>query len=294
MTVNDCFRILELPRTAGIDELKFAYRTMAKKYHPDRKGGDSRKFTRLHEAYEFLLDYGPFKSGFTARTVNPSAGETGGRTAEEKKRREEELYRRRQAEMRRKEEERESERRAAEEKKKQDIRESVRRAAEERKRRQEAMERERRKADAKGRRDKEEKLRKDADRLKNPVHLARLAGEVLSGNKPDRDKLKAIETLVSLKRKSAYPYLKKGFYNSSEKVTAASIRAVGLLQIVQAGPELTSLMCSGSPLIRKAVLDAVSSFRNPSLFRSIIELGLSDRDKSLQAQAEQIRSRFNG
>ncbi|MBB6481932.1 J domain-containing protein [Spirochaeta isovalerica] len=281
MTVNDCFRILELPRTAGLDDLKFAYRTMAKKYHPDRKGGDSRKFTRLHEAYELLLDYGPFKSGYALKTNYSPFRETERKEWEERKKKEEEDAAHRAAE--------EIRRRTADARKRREAEESRRRAAEDRKKRE--AERNRRRA-------AEERIKQAAEEARHsghqsdPVHQARLAGEILQGKKSDREKLKAIDNLISLKRKSVYPYLKNGFYNSSDKVTAASIRAVGALQIVQAGPELSSLMCSGSTAIRRAVLDAVASFRNPRPFSSIIEMGLNDRDKNLRAQSELLRSRI--
>ena len=38
-------------KTAGQEEIRKAYRTLAKEYHPD-KGGDEEKFKELHEAYE--------------------------------------------------------------------------------------------------------------------------------------------------------------------------------------------------------------------------------------------------
>jgi len=269
MTVRDCFRILDLPNNAGIDDLKFAYRNMAKKYHPDRKGGDSRKFTRLHEAYTLLLDYGPIKRGCNVQQPDFSDMVEAERRA---------------AEERRKKEERDAARRAAEEKRKRENEEKLRRAAEDRKFREAQKERQREAAEAK----------RESERRNSPIHQARLAGEVLSGSASDREKLKAIENLVALKRKSVYPYLKKGFYSSSEKIVSASIRAVGQLQIVQAGPELTSLMCSGSPVIRKAVLDSVSSFRNTAPFKGIVELGLTDRDAILRNQALILRSRIHG
>lgn len=258
MTVNDCFRILELPHNAGLDDLKFAYRNKAKEYHPDHKGGDCRKFTLLHEAYTLLLDYDPIKNPRSARDQDFTVKKDTDHSYEE--------------ERRRGKARREMERKAAEAKARYERRERDR---------QEALRKSRRAAEAERRK-------------KSPVHQARILGDILSSNKPVREKLKAIDSLVALKRKSAYPYLKKGFYNKSEKVVIAAIEAVGKLRIVQAGPELTSLMCSGSPQIRIAVLKAVSEFEKPVVFRDIIEMGLADREKTIVRQSVILRSRFNG
>lgn len=276
MTVYDCFRILELPRNAGLEELRFAYRDKAKKYHPDRKGGDSRQFTRLHEAYTFLLDYGPFKRG----SLNE------GKTGQEARTRqaEREAYRRAEEERKRREERMEKARRAAEEKMAREKLQRQKREAE-RKARIRAEEAE------KARAAKEKQKRAESQ---TPAHRARLAGEILSGTGSDREKLKAVDTLVSLKRKSVYPYLKKGLYSNSERVVIASIDAIGTLKIIQAGPELSSLICSGSPGIRRAVLGAVESFPNLKPYAGIIRMALSDGKISIRQKAEELRGRLNG
>ena len=56
------YKILEIEKTATIDEIKKAYRKMAKKYHPDRvihlgkehQEGAEEKFRQVQEAYETL------------------------------------------------------------------------------------------------------------------------------------------------------------------------------------------------------------------------------------------------
>jgi DnaJ like chaperone protein len=59
---DSAYKILEIERTATIPEIKTAYRTMVKKYHPDKlqhmdeahqKGGEE-KFKKVQEAYEQL------------------------------------------------------------------------------------------------------------------------------------------------------------------------------------------------------------------------------------------------
>ncbi|HEY5686694.1 MAG TPA: TerB family tellurite resistance protein [Yeosuana sp.] len=59
---DNAYKILEIDKTASNDEIKKAYRTMAKKYHPDKvihlgkehQPGAEEKFRRVQEAYEQL------------------------------------------------------------------------------------------------------------------------------------------------------------------------------------------------------------------------------------------------
>jgi len=53
---NDKFyNLLEVPKTANLNEIKKAYRKMAVMHHPD-KGGDEAKFKEISRAYEVLSD----------------------------------------------------------------------------------------------------------------------------------------------------------------------------------------------------------------------------------------------
>ena len=49
----DYYKTLGVPRTATADEIKKAFRKLARKHHPDA-GGDEAKFKELNEAYEVL------------------------------------------------------------------------------------------------------------------------------------------------------------------------------------------------------------------------------------------------
>ena len=59
-SADNAYKILEIDKTATDDEIKKAYRTMAKKYHPDRvntqdeaiKKGAEEKFKEVQRAYE--------------------------------------------------------------------------------------------------------------------------------------------------------------------------------------------------------------------------------------------------
>jgi curved DNA-binding protein len=56
---RDLYDVLGVPRTASADEVKTAYRTLAKKYHPDRNPGDKaaeEKFKEVTAAADVLTD----------------------------------------------------------------------------------------------------------------------------------------------------------------------------------------------------------------------------------------------
>ena len=52
----DHYQTLDVPRDATPDDLKKAYRKKAMKHHPDKKGGNVKKFQALSLAYETLSD----------------------------------------------------------------------------------------------------------------------------------------------------------------------------------------------------------------------------------------------
>lgn len=67
---KDYYDILGVSKNASFDEIKKAYRKLAARYHPDKKGGDEEKFKEINEAYQVLSNekkraqYDRFGSGF--------------------------------------------------------------------------------------------------------------------------------------------------------------------------------------------------------------------------------------
>jgi len=53
---KDYYKILGVNRNASKDEIKQAYRRLAHQYHPDKTGGDDKKFKEINEAYSVLSD----------------------------------------------------------------------------------------------------------------------------------------------------------------------------------------------------------------------------------------------
>ena len=59
MQYKDYYKTLGVEKSATADEIKKAYRTLVKKYHPDKNQGDKKaedKFKEVSEAYEVLGD----------------------------------------------------------------------------------------------------------------------------------------------------------------------------------------------------------------------------------------------
>ena len=66
--VTNPYKILDIPETATDEEVKSAYRKLAKKYHPDKyvdsplKDVADEKMKEINEAYEILSDENKRKS----------------------------------------------------------------------------------------------------------------------------------------------------------------------------------------------------------------------------------------
>lgn len=56
LRMKDFYEILGVSRQATEEDIKKAFRALAHKYHPDKKGGDEQKFKEVSEAYAVLSD----------------------------------------------------------------------------------------------------------------------------------------------------------------------------------------------------------------------------------------------
>jgi len=54
--MKNYYELLGIAKTATEEEIKSAFRKLAHKYHPDKKGGDEKKFKEVSEAYSVLSD----------------------------------------------------------------------------------------------------------------------------------------------------------------------------------------------------------------------------------------------
>ena len=78
--MNDPWAVLGVTRASSDDEIKQAYRRLAKQHHPDRPGGDETKFKQVNEAYDIIKNGGPEQqqqqapNGFNFNSRNPFEG----------------------------------------------------------------------------------------------------------------------------------------------------------------------------------------------------------------------------
>ena len=81
---KDYYNILGVEKNASKDEIKKAFYKLAQKHHPDKKGGDEKKFKEANEAYQTLSDdgkrakYDQYGPGFENMQGGGYQGQQGG------------------------------------------------------------------------------------------------------------------------------------------------------------------------------------------------------------------------
>lgn len=55
--IHEALETLGLPPLVTREEIKKRYRQLARRHHPDRKGGDASEMERLNRAYALLMEY---------------------------------------------------------------------------------------------------------------------------------------------------------------------------------------------------------------------------------------------
>src|SRR5437660_7269281 len=78
---RDYYETLGVKRNASENEIKSAYRKLARQFHPDRNPGDKQaetKFKEVQEAYDVLSDKNKRAQYDRFGTAGPRGGEAGG------------------------------------------------------------------------------------------------------------------------------------------------------------------------------------------------------------------------
>ncbi len=76
MNLDKCYQLLGICRGASLDELKAAYRSLARKWHPDLNPDDldaPQRFIALNQAYQILLDRTQTNSTHSTATSTATA-----------------------------------------------------------------------------------------------------------------------------------------------------------------------------------------------------------------------------
>jgi tetratricopeptide (TPR) repeat protein len=83
MNLDKCYQLLGICRGASLDELKSAYRSLARKWHPDLNPDDieaPQRFMAINEAYQVLLDKTQTRSTRAVPVNSPSSPATASTT----------------------------------------------------------------------------------------------------------------------------------------------------------------------------------------------------------------------
>lgn len=96
------------------------------------------------------------------------------------------------------------------------------------------------------------KARSEASGASGPEDIFALGGVLAEARDPEA-RVRAATRLGLSGRRSAWVFLRKSLFDADERVAAASVRAVAVLGVRQAGPELASLYARASRSLRAEI-----------------------------------------
>lgn len=83
MEIRDPYEVLGVTRNASKDEVKKAYRELAKKYHPDVHSDNpladlaEEKFKEVQSAYDMIMNEQEARAGFNSKTYSGNSSQNG-------------------------------------------------------------------------------------------------------------------------------------------------------------------------------------------------------------------------
>lgn len=110
-------------------------------------------------------------------------------------------------------------------------------------------------------------------------------GELASASSDAAVRIGAIRALGRSGKRSAYPYLRPLFADTSEEIAAAAIDAAGRLGIRQSVPEMAALYARSAAGLRLAVVSALLQLRQTAGATAVLQQALHDSDSRVRAQA---------
>ena len=257
MVDRELFRVLGLHPGASSDIVRSAYRTLAKKYHPDSRGGagNALAFTRVVAAYQRIMQ-DRMASGsqsqrrgatMTPRASSVEASQRAYHAAAQARQRQASAARPRQAG------------------------EAARRPASTSAPRSHTGSQ----APSSG----------PAKFVRSPIMDMFAIGRLLLMSGDPSVRASAATELGRTGKSSAYAFLRKAFSDRDQTVVLAAVKAVRNLGVRQSSGELSSLYSRSGPAVKREILGAAAGFGAANGFENIIRLAVKDQDPSLRTQA---------
>ncbi len=112
-------------------------------------------------------------------------------------------------------------------------------------------------------------------------------GTLLASGAESENRVRAAKLLGLSGKRSAWVFLRKGIFDSSENVVCACLKAISVLGIVQGGGEIANVYSRGSESIRESVLN-IAAASEAEIFIPALRLALSEENVARRASAKKI------